>query len=175
MERAVENMLLLSRLEYEAAEPEPVLISWALSDAIARHQRDFPSSRVEVVPGPHLMALAVPSWLQLILVNLLANAEQYGDRSERHIVETVAGESSVSVLLSNSGSGHSGDEYAHWFEPFYRGPEQVAGDAGAGLGLTVARRLAEAQSGTLEAKGWAGGTTLALRLPRQAAASSRSR
>jgi signal transduction histidine kinase len=175
MERAVENMLLLSRLEYEAAEPEPVLVSWAIGDAIARHRRDFPASRIEVVPGPHLMALAVPSWLQLILVNLLANAEQYGDRSERHIVETVEGENTVSVLLSNSGPGHPEGDYAHWFEPFYRGTEQGAADAGAGLGLTVARRLAEAQSGTLEARGWAGGTTLALRLPRQAVASSRSR
>jgi signal transduction histidine kinase len=175
MERAVENMLLLSRLEYEAAEPEPVLVSWAIADAIARHRRDFPASRIEVVPGPHLMVLAVPSWLQLILVNLLANAEQYGDRAERHILETVEGESTVSVLLSNSGPGHPADEYGHWFEPFYRGTEQGAAEAGAGLGLTVARRLAEAQSGTLEASGWAGGTTLALRLPRQAVVSSRSR
>jgi len=37
--------------------------------------------------------------------------------------------------------------------------------AGAGLGLTIARNLAEAQGGRLEMEGGAEGTSVVLRLP----------
>lgn len=169
MERMVENMLLLSRLEHEAAETEPILVREAIAAAMERHLYDFPKSKVHVEP-PHprdLAVRAVPAWLHLILVNLLRNAEQYGDREIPHILTAHNGNGYATISICNSGRPLTGEEYATLIQPFYRGPETAVTVSGAGLGLTVAARLAEAQSGTLVAESWAerNGTRVTLRLP----------
>jgi len=170
MERVVENMLLLSRIEYEAAETEPVLVAAAVEAALERHLRDYPRSMVEVeIREPGLMVDAVPSWLQRILVNLLNNAEQYGDRRRPHQFTAYADGDTACLSLCNSGTLSLGEDRDSWFEPFYRGAATAALVAGAGLGLTVAKRLAEAQAGTIAAERWPGdpeGTMVTLRLPR---------
>jgi signal transduction histidine kinase len=170
MERVVENMLLLSRIEYEAAETEPVLVAAAVEAALERHHRDYPRSMVEVeIREPGLMVDAVPSWLQRILVNLLNNAEQYGDRRRPHQFTAYADGDTACLSLCNSGTLSLGEDRDSWFEPFYRGAATAALVAGAGLGLTVAKRLAEAQAGTIAAERWPGdpeGTMVTLRLPR---------
>ncbi len=155
MERVVENMLLLSRLEHESAVLEPVMADAAVKEAVGRHLRDFPSSNVEVVmPRERVAFEAVSSWVNLILVNLLGNAEQYGDHRRPHILEVSTTEGEVHFNLCNSGPALNEDAYATWFEPFYRAPETAVQVAGAGLGLTVAKRLAEAQEGNLVAEPW---------------------
>jgi signal transduction histidine kinase len=169
MERMVENMLLLSRLEHESTEPEPILVSLALDSAIRRHRRDFPGSRVEVdIRDRALMVQAVPAWLQLILVNLLNNAEQYGDRSAPHSITAIEAGGAAEVSVCNAGLPLTPAEYVGWFEPFYRNSETATAVSGAGLGLTVARRLAEAQGGSIVARPWpvARGTMVTLTLPR---------
>lgn len=92
-------------------------------------------------------------------------------------VASVAGNAPVDVTggldkgeivfrVADRGAGIPAAERERLFTPFYR-PAGRAADAGsAGLGLSIARRLAEAQGGTLrysERNG--GGATFELRLP----------
>lgn len=155
MERVVENMLLLSRLEHESAVLEPILVETACREALARHHRDFPKSNVELIlPRERIAFEAVSSWAQLILVNLLGNAEQYGDHRRAHVFQVHHEDDKVLFSVCNSGVPLVEEEYASWFEPFYRAPGTAVEVAGAGLGLTVAKRLAEAQEGYLEARPW---------------------
>ncbi len=169
MERMVENMLLLSRLEHEAAETEPILVREAIASAMERHRYDFPGSEVRILgPRPRDLAVrAVPAWIHLILVNLLRNAEQYGDHKMPHILQAQNGESMATISLCNSGKPLTPNEYETLIQPFYRGPETAVTVSGAGLGLTVAARLAEAQGGKLVAESWEDhdGTKVTLRLP----------
>jgi signal transduction histidine kinase len=74
---------------------------------------------------------------------------------------------SVALTVSDTGVGISEEQLPLVFERFYRAdPSRSAG--GAGLGLSIARQIAEAHGGTLEVRSKLGvGSTFVLQLPRQ--------
>lgn len=89
------------------------------------------------------------------LENLITNAVKYGG-SERHIYLTAALETrpdttqNVAISVEDHGMGIAGAELNQIFEPFYRSPEAFAAQIhGTGLGLPLAKHLAEAMGGTL--------------------------
>ncbi len=108
-----------------------------------------------------------------ILVNLIDNAAKYSPR-ERPIDLTVGSDGAMlSIAVLDRGPGVPAPERERIFEPFYR-PAGVAPDArGSGLGLAIARRLAEAQGGTLAyADRPGGGSAFTLHLPAASLAES---
>src|SRR2546422_327029 len=101
-----------------------------------------------------------------ILTNLLANAAQHTPR-ESPIELSVHREGETLVFaVADRGPGIPLPERERIFEPFYR-PAGAAADAGgAGLGLAIARRLAELQGGAIEyADRPGGGGIFLMRLP----------
>jgi two-component system sensor histidine kinase KdpD len=76
------------------------------------------------------------------------------------------GDGDIVFRVADRGAGIPAAERDRIFTPFYRSPGRMADAGSAGLGLSIARRLAEAQSGTLtysERQG--GGSVFELRLP----------
>ncbi len=168
MVRVVENMLQLSLFDEDASHAEPLLAQQLIDETLAAHAAQFPSGQVEQVGRrPHAMVSAVQTWSVLALSNLLHNAEQYGDGREPHRVEVEEREDEVQLRVCNSGEVLSEGEYEALFEPFFRRPSVRATIPGAGLGLTTARRLAEAQGGRLLAapRPDHGGSMFTLALP----------
>jgi signal transduction histidine kinase len=99
-----------------------------------------------------------------ILVPLIENACRYG---KGHVEVTVHpnGES-VEFLVEDDGPGIAGSERDRIFEPGFRGEAGAAGDhRGAGLGLALARRLARAVGGDVEALNNGAGATFRARIP----------
>ncbi len=150
MERVVENMLQLSHLDHDGTDPEPILAQVILNRAMLTHAADFPQSSVTQV-GREVRAIArgVENWSVLALTNLLHNATQYGDPSEEPLVELVVHDDEVQFRVCNAGPVFTEAEFEALFEPFSRRPETRDRVPGAGLGLTTARKLAEAQGGRL--------------------------
>jgi two-component system sensor histidine kinase KdpD len=101
-----------------------------------------------------------------ILVNLLENAHKYSPRSQPVDIELARAGSMISISVADRGPGIPVAERERIFEPFYR-PERSTPDAGsAGLGLSIAQRLATAQGGTLTyADREGGGSVFTLALP----------
>lgn len=168
MARAVENMLLLSHFEHDASEPEPILAQEILNEALALHADQSPFAVVDHVDAASREILVgVRSWSVIALANLLHNAEQYGDGYERNRVELERLGDEVQFRVCNSGRVFSDDEYESFFAPFFRGADIKETIPGAGLGLTTARRLAEAQGGRLLARERpeGGGSMFTLALP----------
>jgi two-component system sensor histidine kinase KdpD len=100
-----------------------------------------------------------------ILVNLLENAAKYAaprtpiDLTVRRMGEVLA------IAVADRGHGIPESEQTRIFEPFYRPPGAAPDVAGVGLGLSIARRLAEAQDGSLEhSPREGGGSVFTLRL-----------
>jgi signal transduction histidine kinase len=101
-----------------------------------------------------------------ILINLLSNAVKFTDTGEVEVsVETTADR--VSFAVRDTGIGIEESDLDSIFDEF----RQVDGSAtrrhgGAGLGLTISRRLAEILGGTLTAKSAPGqGSVFTLSLP----------
>ena len=76
-------------------------------------------------------------------------------------------DNAIDITVSDTGPGISQEELPLVFERFYRtDPSRDRATGGAGLGLTIARRLVEAHGGTLEASSEPGvGSTFTVRLP----------
>jgi len=101
-----------------------------------------------------------------ILVNLLDNAIKYSASYDPVDFEVMREGPSLSFRVLDLGDGIPAAERERIFEPFYR-PTGMAPDVhGAGLGLSIARALAEAQSGSLSyAPRKGGGSVFTLVVP----------
>jgi two-component system sensor histidine kinase KdpD len=101
-----------------------------------------------------------------IVVNLIENAAKFSPEgstidlgAERHGDE-------IRITVADRGPGVPVGEEERIFEPFYRPGGRFDSGAGAGLGLSIARRMAEAQGGTVRyAPRAGGGSVFELRLP----------
>lgn len=101
-----------------------------------------------------------------VLVNLVENAHKYAPPGRPIELRTWREGSHLALAVSDRGPGVPPEERERIFQPFYRPPGRTPDVGGAGLGLAIARRLAEAQGGTLtyEAR-VGGGSVFTLRLP----------
>lgn len=111
---------------------------------------------------------ADPERIGQVLSNLLENALRHtpSGGTVEIIVETVDGGASFTV--TDDGEGISVDQLPHIFDRLYRGDSaRRSGDSGSGLGLTIARSIAESHHGTLTAssKGRGRGSTFTLTIP----------
>jgi len=141
------------------AEPTDIDVVQIIDDLVA----EDPTIRIDVEPG--LKVRVDPGHLEHILENLLSNARAHRpENSPIEISGRPEGET-VTITVSDRGPG-PGDEPEELFQPYVtRRPD------GAGLGLTIARTLAEANGGalTLEPRPGGGATaTLILRSPGEA-------
>ena len=84
-----------------------------------------------------------------ILVNLIENAHKYSPPGPAIELSVRSSGGKLIVLVADRGPGVEPGERERIFEPFHRPPSTPSDVGGAGLGLAIARRLAEAQEGTL--------------------------
>jgi two-component system sensor histidine kinase SenX3 len=110
--------------------------------------------------------------LSRCLQNLIGNAIKYGGDQRwlglRAWTENGAGgKTEVCLSVADKGIGIEPQELEHIFEPFYRTPEVSAAQIhGSGLGLPIARRIAEAMGGRITVESAPGkGSTFTLHLP----------
>ena len=99
-----------------------------------------------------------------ILTNLIENAHKYSPPGAPIELSAVREDSWLRFVVADRGPGIAAGEEERVFEAFYRSPE--ARTSGVGLGLAIAKQLAELQCGSLRHVTRAGGgTTFVLSLP----------
>lgn len=84
-----------------------------------------------------------------VLVHLIENASQYSPPDRPIIITAEAAENSVVTSVADRGDGIDDLEQALIFEKFYRGKDQRYSVAGTGMGLPIAKAIAEAHGGSL--------------------------
>lgn len=82
--------------------------------------------------------------LRRLLAILLDNAVQHTPAEGSIEVETLVDGSVAAVAVRNSGEGIRSEDLPHIFERFYRGDPARTRQNGAGLGLAIARSIAQA-------------------------------
>jgi two-component system, OmpR family, sensor histidine kinase KdpD len=95
-----------------------------------------------------------------ILVNLVENAHKYAPPDTAIELSARRNGDWIDVTVADRGPGLRSAERERAFEPFNRSPDLPPDVGSAGLGLAIARRLAEAQSASLRYEQRAGGGSL---------------
>jgi signal transduction histidine kinase len=106
-----------------------------------------------------------PTRLRQILNNLCHNAVKFTDAGE--VVLAAAGDPAAVVFeVRDTGRGIAAERLPLIFEGFRRGANETEPDAGAGLGLAIAKALTEMLGGRIEAESAPGrGSRFRVRLP----------
>ncbi|HJQ51389.1 MAG TPA: GAF domain-containing sensor histidine kinase [Gaiellaceae bacterium] len=104
--------------------------------------------------------------LRQVLGNLIENAVKYSPDGGEVRVSAAAGNGTVQIDVRDSGPGIPRDQQARIFEKFGRVDVAGASKPGTGLGLFIARSIAEAHGGSLDVtSGLEPGATFTLTLP----------
>ena len=139
LDRLVENLLDLSRLQGGAAAPRPEL--WPIDDLVARslEQVGERGDRVEAELDPDAPPVLVDAvQIERVLVNVLDNALKFSPPGSPVRLHVEVDDAEVLVHVADDGPGVEDAELV--FEPFHSAGE----GHGAGLGLAIARGFAEA-------------------------------
>jgi K+-sensing histidine kinase KdpD len=166
LDRLVDNLLDLSRLQAGAAAPDPG--DWPVDDLVLQALDSIEEgARVEVLLPEEDSPLVHADLHQAerIVANLVENALRYSPANEPVRVQVRATASEVLVRVVDHGPGIPSGEADRIFEPFQRGSLRVP-TRGAGLGLAIARGFAEANAGRVWVESHEGqGATFVLALP----------
>ncbi|HEY4236689.1 MAG TPA: ATP-binding protein [Gaiellaceae bacterium] len=104
--------------------------------------------------------------LRQVLGNLIENAVKYSPEGGEVRVSAAAANGAVRIAVRDAGPGIPGDQQGRIFEKFGRVDVPGASKPGTGLGLFIARSIAEAHGGSLDvSSGAEPGSTFTLTLP----------
>jgi signal transduction histidine kinase len=104
--------------------------------------------------------------LRQVLGNLIENAVKYSPEGGEVRVAATAANGAVRIAVRDGGPGIPRDQQARIFEKFGRADVPGGSKPGTGLGLFIARSIAEAHGGSLDvSSGAEAGSTFTLTLP----------
>ncbi|MBX6768778.1 MAG: HAMP domain-containing protein, partial [Actinomadura rubrobrunea] len=162
LQSIVADLLLLARIGTVGAVQESIDLAELTSAGLARR----PQSRLEISSDlrEDVRVRGVRVQLERLLGNLLDNAERYA--ASRVHVEVVREGGRAVLRVTDDGSGIPDVDRERIFERFTRLDSARSRDAGgAGLGLAIAREIAQAHGGSLRVEDWPRGARFALSLP----------
>jgi signal transduction histidine kinase len=165
--RTLDDILSLARVGRPSDPSEPTELS-ALVGSVVEEYEDM-GEPVELLANERLVLQARPTWMRRALRNLIGNALRYGKTAQVSLVRE-GGEAVITI--ADEGPGIASDQIERMLEPFTRGePSRNSETGGAGLGLTLARAIAEQHGGKLilsnlrDNSGTITGLSAVLRLP----------
>jgi len=169
MSRLVDDLLFVARRD--AGEVPLRLMQLPVGEVLERTVADArqlaPDTKIALESAPHALATLVEvdrGRMHQLLMVLLDNALRYSPQSAGITVAVTRQDETLSVAVQDGGIGIPADDLPHVFDRFVRGSNALPG--GTGLGLPVAKAIAEAHGGQLTIDSREGdGTRVTLSLP----------
>jgi len=162
----LDDILSLARIGRPSAPPEHAQLG-ALTASVAEEFEDM-GEPVTLGETARIAASVHVTWIRRALRNLIANALRYGGSADVSLHRETATDGEFAVFrVTDNGPGIADDRIADMLEPFTRGEaSRNRATGGAGLGLTIARAIAQQHGGELLlANRPEGGLRAELRLP----------
>ncbi len=170
LQRLVDHLLALSRLDQGYEMPVSMLdlapLLYELTDEMRLLFRAADVTLDVEVP-PHLpLVSSNAEAIRMVIRNLLDNTIQHTGSGGRVALHAEAEDGMVMISVADTGQGIPSESLPHVFDRFYRVDKARTRKGGAGLGLSLVRRIAEAHGGHVFVKSHLGqGTTFTVRLP----------
>jgi len=175
LERLVENVLVSARLDVAATGPAAIPIhsravdlGTFFTEVAGRFTRHHPARNLESrIPQGLSAAIIDRELLNRVCDNLLDNAVKYSPPGTPITLAVHAEGDRIRVEVADLGMGVPQEDVPHLFEPFFRSDRSRSRQTGgAGLGLTLCKRIIEAHGGTISARlNREGGMTFSFDLP----------
>jgi PAS domain S-box-containing protein len=172
MNRLVTDLLSVSRAERGKLEmdPAPFDLAECVREVVEHYEE---ATREE---GRHRFIVEAPDALRInadetridqMLMNLIGNAVKYSPRGGDVSVSLAQKSGGAEIVIADQGIGVSAEDLPRLGGAFVRGTGKADSFAGMGIGLHVAKLMAEAHGGTLhiESPGEDQGATVKVRLP----------
>jgi NtrC-family two-component system sensor histidine kinase KinB len=169
LDKLVKDLLDLSKIESGEAAPHLAAVRPAelVNDAVEPLRRQVESKGLTLrVRAPEdLPPIAVDrGQVARVLANLVTNAIRATDRGGGIEVTAAQRNGFVSISVRDNGRGIPHDYLARVFDPFVQVPDAPGG--GAGLGLSISRRIVQAHGGQISVRSEPGrGTTFTFTVP----------
>jgi signal transduction histidine kinase len=170
------DLLQFARLRSLGAlpvHPEEVDLAELAVEAVREVEECHPGSQVRLCVGGDVKGEWDPGRIAQVLVNLVCNAVQHGERAAPVTIHLTRLENSVHVDVVNHGQPIPESEIPKLFEPFaHGGRSSSSGQDSAGLGLFIVAEIVSAHGGEVVAFNCreAGTVTFSVRLPLRSAA-----
>jgi two-component system OmpR family sensor kinase len=169
--RIVQNLFLLARGD---AGRYPITLSrFYLGEVVGdcvRGMRSVADARgvtLSCAPSDDIVMVADEELIHRLVLNIVDNAVKFTPAGGTVHIGVTTSEGHCAIRVRDSGIGIAPADQSRIFERFYRGDRAQPHDGGgAGLGLPIARWIAEVHGGTLRlARSDAGGTMFEAELP----------
>lgn len=146
MAATLEDILTLARTGRAREPVRPVDLA-ALADALVEEYRELGRPAV-FEPSPRAVLAVQPNLLRRALRNLIDNAVAYGGGAAVAVDERPR---EIEIRVEDDGRGIPAERLAEVLEPFRRlDSSRNRASGGAGLGLAIARAVAQAHGGRLD-------------------------
>jgi signal transduction histidine kinase len=151
MTRMVDDLLEVTRIEGGrlSIEPERFDLRERAREAVELHAPSFPAHDIVLAEADEPVEVwADPARIDQVLNNLLTNALKFSPGGSRVDVRVFARGGAAVIEVQDRGVGMTVEELGDLFAPFRRHAPTLA--PGAGLGLSIVRRIVGAHGGTVE-------------------------
>lgn len=158
LSRLVEDLRLLAQVDAGALELQraPTRMDELLPSCLEAVRPRADAKGVALIldadpslPEAHLDATRIAQ----VVANLLENAITHTPPGGQVTVAARAAAGAIEISVADTGRGIPAEDLPRIFDRFYRAdPSRARATGGAGLGLTIARRLTEAHGGRIEAQ-----------------------
>lgn len=169
MTKMVSDMLLLAQTEHGLLKPNAELIDCQkeIAELVEYFQLLAEEKHIHIqLLGHNIMLMCDKSMFRQAVSNLLSNAIRYAPEKANVIVITQASNTHAQISISNPGPTISEAHLLRLFDRFYRAdPSRKRDGQGAGLGLTIARSVLEANGAQIQVNSHENETTFTIIFP----------
>ncbi|MBO4161851.1 sensor histidine kinase [Micromonospora antibiotica] len=148
---------------------EPYFVADLLEQVVEAHRgaAEAAGVRLGTSVGADLEMAVDGARLRQIVGNIVANAVRHTPAGGSVVVRLEVRDDQLAIAVSDTGTGIAPADQAKIFDRFWRADDsRTRSTGGSGLGLSIARKLAEAHGGTIGVESVPGqGSTFTVRLP----------
>lgn len=169
LERLATNLLALNQYEHEPVTKQAVAVVSVVDEAVERARQRFgkhvyPKFTIKIAPAT--VQTDRESLVELLTI-LIDNAAKYGPKDGEVIVGGEKRGEGYVLAVRDHGPGIADDDMPHIFDRMYRGDKARSSRVGGhGIGLSLAKQIAEANGASIEASNHPdGGALFIVNLP----------